>query len=79
VKLDDLTAEQLAAVATVVARQRDYLAKLRDRMRELRFASDDPLLSAVNRSWQEASNVVVVASTAKSKRPVMERKPWAGP
>ena len=78
VRLDDLNADQLAAVAAIVARQRDYLGRLRDRMRELRFAADDPLFASVSRALQEVSNVVVVASAARSSRPVMERKPWSG-
>jgi hypothetical protein len=75
---DGLRADQLQAVAAVVARHGNYLGKLRDRMRALRFPEDDPLFVAVSRAWEAASNVTVVASSAAAKRPVMERRPWAG-
>ncbi len=56
----------------------DYLAKLMARMKALGFPVDDRLFDAANRAWQETSNLVVVASTARAKRPSMERKSWAG-
>ncbi|HEY7088726.1 MAG TPA: hypothetical protein VH518_11595 [Tepidisphaeraceae bacterium] len=76
--LADLNADQLKVIADSAARRRDYLRKVQQRMQELRFPIDDRLFKAILREWEAASDVCVVASTALNKRPMMERKPWAG-
>jgi hypothetical protein len=79
VNSNDLTAAQLRAVAVVAGRGRDYLTKLMDRMRELKFPADDPLVVAASRARDGMSNLTVVASSTAARREnVMERKPWAG-
>lgn len=67
--IDDLTPEQLRALAATTAHARDYLLKLRGRMKELGFPISDPLFGAVCRAADAVSGVgVVAASTATKKK-----------
>src|SRR3954452_16917977 len=78
VNVNDLNADQLKPVVEHARRRRDYLTRMRDRMRALGFPEHDPLRSAVEHELEAVSNTVVVATQAFNHRPVMERKPWAG-
>jgi hypothetical protein len=78
---DDLTPAQLADLAAQCARQRDYLIRLRDRMRSLAFPASDPIYAAVLHACDAVSNLTVVTSSAANRKrdpTIMERMPWAG-
>ena len=68
---------------SVVLRQRDYLSRLIERMREKRFPPDDPVFRAALGAYEKTSNLCVVmakfrGSDGEGDAGVMSRKPWAG-
>jgi len=67
---------------SVILRQRDYLARLVERMRLRRFPADDPVYLATLAAMEKTSNLCVVL--AKYRAPpenqdnIMTRRPWGG-
>ena len=62
-----LTAEQYARVVARLTEQRDYLYKLKERMRANRFPADDPLYAAVAKAWEAASHACVAACGCRNR------------
>ena len=66
----------------VVQRQRDYLARLIERMRVRRFPPDDPVYRAAVGAYEKTSNLCVVLAKFRGgdagDANVMSRRPWAG-
>jgi hypothetical protein len=77
-----LEGEQVERMLAVIMRQRDYLARLIERMRIRKFPSDDPLYRAALAALEKASNLCVVLAKCRSsgdeEENVMGRKPWGG-
>jgi hypothetical protein len=78
VTIEDLTTDQLRAVAETSARMRDYFLKLRARMEALRFPVGDPLYDAVCRAADGASPVTVVAASTGNRKEARAHRPDGG-
>ena len=73
--------EQIERMLATLTRQRDYLARLCERMRVKRFPGDDPIYRAALGAYEKASNLCVVVASARNQHDdgsVMARKPWGG-
>jgi hypothetical protein len=76
--------EQVERLLAQVARQRDYLTRLIERMRVRRFPPDDPVYRAAIGAYEKTSNLCVVLAKfrgdggERDDGGVMSRKPWAG-
>ena len=55
-----LKPEQVERMFAVLARQRDYLSRLIERMRVRRFPPDDPVYRAAIGAYEKTSNLCVV-------------------
>jgi hypothetical protein len=55
-----LQAEQVERMLAMIFKQRDYLHRLIERMRQRRFPHDDPLHLAALAAMEKASNLSVV-------------------
>jgi hypothetical protein len=86
-KSKDLTVQQVERLVNAFARQRDYLNRLRARMNEQGFPTDDALYRSVSDVADRSSNLVVVASSLRNRArgsrderepTIMERHPWGG-
>jgi hypothetical protein len=88
-----LKPEQVERMFAVLARQRDYLSRLIERMRIRRFPPDDPVYRAAIGAYEKTSNLCVVMAKfrnvgeGRQVAPVrgdddddslMNRRPWAG-
>ena len=67
----------------VIAKQRDYLHRLVERMRQRRFPHDDPVYLAALAAMEKASNLCVVLARYRKdedspEQNIMSRKPWGG-
>ena len=63
-------------------KQRDYLHRLIERMRQRRFPHDDPVYLAALAAREKASNLCVVLARYRKDdggdQGIMARRPWAG-
>lgn len=71
-RMEQLQPDQLLRLAEVLKRHRDYLSRVRDRLRSLGFHHDDRLLDAITNAHAAVSNTVVVAASEANRR---NRKP----
>ena len=55
-----LQGEQVERMLAVILKQRDYLNRLVERMRQRRFPHDDPVYLAALAAMEKASNLCVV-------------------
>ena len=79
----NLHPEQVERMLVTIARQRDYLSRLIERMRVRRFPVDDPIYRAAVSAYEKTSNLCVVMAKYRSRGgggddEMMQRKPWAG-
>lgn len=63
-----LNPEQVERMFAVLARHRDYLARLIERMRIRRFPADDPVYRAVIGAYEKTSNLCVVMAKYRDVR-----------
>ena len=78
----ELQPEQVERLIVTIARQRDYLSRLIERMRVRRFPVDDPIYRAAVGAYEKTSNLCVVMAKYRSggggDQDMMQRRPWAG-
>ena len=78
-----LKPEQVERMLVAIARQRDYLSRLIERMRVRRFPVDDPIYRAAVGAYEKTSNLCVVMAKYRSgggggDQDMMQHKPWTG-
>jgi hypothetical protein len=74
-----LRLDQLETLLRQAGECRAYLDRLAARMKEHNFPPNDAIFVAAIRAAESASHLCVALAQARNdKRPVMERKPWAG-